>query len=307
LLPPLIYWLIWVPSCVAFASGVSLLSGRAAWRKISSVVLGLVALAAPLFAPEAPVLRAAAALYLLWSCAKTVEISREPVAREPSFRLLHALVLHDLRRDGFVTHGARPELRVGLLAWVLGAGAVAWAALHVALFEADTLAEPWRWLTRHGAGLAFVYFGVEGALGFFELIYRCCGLKPPKLHDHPILSRSVTEFWGRRWNRVVGSWLFASFYRPLAARGRPHLGTLAAFTASALLHLYFTWVAVGLEHGLTMAAFFVVQVPLMFLEERWEQRRWRSPIRRAWTFGWLCVTSPLFVAPTLAIVAGGFS
>jgi hypothetical protein len=30
-------------------------------------------------------------------------------------------------------------------------------------------------------------------------------------------------------------------------------------------------------------------------------------LRRAWTLGWLTLTSPLFVAPTLAILSAGFA
>jgi hypothetical protein len=292
---------------MAFAGALSLLSGQAAWRRRTSVLLGALALGAPLLAPDAPVLRAAAALYLLWACIKVVDLARDPLARNAGFRVVHALVLHDLRRDGFQRDEARPELRLGLVGSAVANGAFAWGAVHVALFESALLADPWRWLLRQAAGLGFAYFGVEGALRFFELIYRCCGLRPPVLHDRPILSRSIREFWGRRWNRVVGHWLLCSFFRPLASRGWPRLGTLAAFTASGVLHLYFTWAAVGLEWGLCMAAFFPLQVPLLLLEERWKQQTWPTPLRRLWTLGWLSLASPLFVAPTLAIISAGLS
>ena len=141
----------------------------------------------------------------------------------------------------------------------------------------------------------------------FEFVYRGCGLRPPIFHQHPILSLSIGEFWGRRWNRIVGSWLFATFYRPLAVRGRSLLGLSAAFVGRALLHWYFTWAAIGFAAGGYMAAFFLVQLPLVWLERRLQQSRWPAPARRLWTLGWLALTSPLFVEPMLDILAGGFA
>jgi membrane bound O-acyltransferase family protein len=290
---------------VGFACALGLLSGQSAWRRASAILLGALALAAPFLAPDAPVLRAAVALYLLWTCAKMVELGRDPVSRPAGFRVVHALVLHDLRRDGSIEQGRQPVLRAGLLGGALASGALAWVALHLALFESEALAPAWAWLLRHAAGVAFTYFGVEGALRCFELIYRGAGLRPPVMHAHPILSQSLREFWGRRWNRVVGNWLFGTFFRPFAARGRPRLGMAATFAASAALHLYFTWAAVGLRWGLLMAVFFLLQIPLLLLEARWGEARWRPPLRRIWTLGWLALTSPLFVAPMLAIIRGG--
>lgn len=300
-------WLVWVPSCMALACCLLWLAGASRTSGRVAIGLGALSLTLPLAIRDAPVLRAGIALYLLWTCFKLIDIVRDPVPRSAGFRALQALVVHDLRRDGFVRAGPRRELRLGLIASALGSGAIALLALHVALFEAPALRDPGRWAARHGAGLVFAYFGVEGMLRFFEFVYRWLGLKPPVLHDHPILSRSLAEFWGRRWNRVVGGWLFSTFYRPLAARGNKGLATLAAFLASALLHLYFTWTAVGLRWGLWMAAFFVLQVPLLWLEDRIDQRAWPDPMRRAWTITWMGITSPLFIEPLLAIMQGGFT
>lgn len=305
--PSLVSWLIWVPGCVSFATFLALLAGGAVWRKYLAVTLAALSLCAPLFAPEASVLRAAAALYLLWTLAKIVDLSRDPVPRSPKFRVLQVLVLHDLRRDRFIEVGARPRLELSRLVSAAGSLLLAVALLHVAVFEAPALRSPWSSVVRYGAGLGLAYFGVQGALGTFELVYRCAGLAPPPLHRHPILSRSIGEFWGRRWNRVVGAWLFSTLYRPVAARRRPRLAIFATFTGSALLHFYFTWASVGFVWGVIMASFFFLQVPLLILERRWRQERWPDALRRAWTLGWLTLTSPLFVAPTLAILSAGFA
>lgn len=305
--PTLLSWLLWAPACVSFAAALALLVDQVSWRRHLAVVLAVAALCAPLLAPPASVLRAAAALYLLWTLAKVVDLSRDPVTRPPKFRLIHALVLHDLRRDGFSRVGPRPRLRLALLVSAVTSLFVAVVLLHVAVFTAPDLGGPSRWIVRYGAGLGLAYFGVQGALQAFEFIYCCAGLEPTILHRHPILSCSIGEFWGKRWNRVVGGWLFSTFYRPVAARGRPRLAIFTAFAGSAALHFYFTWAAVGFAWGLVMASFFLLQVPLLLLERHWRQARWPEPLRRVWTLGWLALTSPLFVAPTLSILSAGFA
>jgi hypothetical protein len=311
LLTPALSWIAWICACFGFAAALGLLSGAAPWRRWLSAGLAGVALGVPFTIREGSVLRAAVALELLWVCVKLIGLARERAPRPPGFRVLHLLVLHDLRQDGVARQPGRmtlrPDLRLGLLLGSCLWAAVAAVALWLALFVAPTLSPPWRWLSRCGAGLLFAYTGVEGALGAFEFVYRACGLLPPELHRRPILSLSIAEFWGRRWNRIVGSWLFATFYRPLAVRGSPAWGLVAAFAGSALLHLYFTWAALGLGPALHMGSFFLAQLPLLALERRLGQSGWPRVARRLWTLAWLALASPLFVEPMLDILAGGFA
>jgi len=300
-------WLVWIPSCLGFASGLGLLASGSLTRRRLAVVLGAFGLGAPfLVDPTAPVLRAAVALDLLWVWFKAIDLARDARAWPVRFRITHMLVIYDLRRDESQRQGLQPELRLDLLGSAVISGALGWLALDAALFESARLPPPTHWLLRHGAGLVFAYLGVDAALRGFEFIYRGVGLRPPKLHDHPILSRSVAEFWGRRWNRVVGGWLFATVYRPFIARGDKRLALSASFAASALVHFHFTYAAVGLRPALIMAAFFVVQVPFLWLEKRWGERHWPSPLRRLWTLGWFFIASPLFLWPLLELLAGGF-
>jgi hypothetical protein len=233
-------------------------------------------------------------------------MTRDREQRSPLFRWIWMLALHDLRRDGYARHGAKPELRPRLLASASIALGLGYGALCLALFVAPKLAPAAGWAVRYGAGILLCYFGVEGALRAFEFFDRCFGLSPPVLHQHPVLSLSLAEFWGRRWNRVVGHWLFTALYRPLALRKRPVLAVLAAFVGSAILHQYFTWAAIGFGWSLIMASFFLLQVPLLLLEAALGQQRWPRPARRAWTVACLVLTSPLFVAPTLMTLSQGF-
>jgi hypothetical protein len=300
-------WLLWVPGCLLFASAVSQLAAPRGWRRPVALAVTVLALLVPWLSPGGSVLRAFVALYLLWTLTKVIDMTRDREVRSPFFRWIWMLVPHDLRRDGYARGGARPEFRIGLLLSAAASLAAAYCFLRVAVFEAGAFTPPASWIVRYGAGVFVCYFGVEGALRSFEFLDRLFGLQPPVLHKHPILALSLAEFWGRRWNRVVGHWLFTALYRPIALAGRPALAVLAAFVGSAVLHLYFTWAAVGFTWSLIMASFFLLQVPLLLLEVALGQRRWPSPLRRAWTIGCLVLTSPLFVAPTLATLSNGFS
>lgn len=305
--PELTAWLIWIGLCLSFAALVGLLSGASGSGRWLGAILAGGALVCPFLIREGSVLRAAVGLQLVWIWLKAIDLARDSRRRSAGFRIVQLMVLHDLRRDESAATGQlqpRPELRPRLLFGALAWGACAAPALWLALFGASELPAPC--LARYAGGLAFAYAGVEGALGAFEFVYRACGLRPPLLHQQPILSTSISEFWGKRWNRIVGSWLFSNFYRPLAMRRQAWLGALAAFVASALLHLYFTWAAIGLRGAGLMAAFFLAQFPLLWLEQRWYQAGWPSPLRRLWTLGWLALTSPLFIEPMLRIIEGGF-
>jgi len=308
--PELTAWLLWICACLAFAALVGLLSGGSGSRRWLGAALAGGALVCPFLIREGTVLRAAVALQLVWVWLKAIDLARDSRRRSLGFRVVQLLVLHDLRRDESTRAGQlqpRPELRPRLLLASLAWGACAAPALWLALFGARELPEPAGTLCRYAGGLAFAYAGVEGALGAFELVYRACGLRPPLLHQQPILSLSISEFWGKRWNRIVGNWLFSTFYLPLALRRRAWLGALAAFLVSGVLHLYFTWAAIGPVSAGLMAAFFLAQVPLLWLEQRWYQAGWPSPLRRVWTLGWLALTSPLFIDPMLRIIEGGFA
>jgi hypothetical protein len=295
-------WLPWLAGALAAAVVLALgASGGVAQRALAGALAAL-GLCLPFQAPAHPLLRAILSLYLAWAFINIVELAREQRPRSWRFRAAQVLVLHDLRRDAYARESRSADVRPSLLFSALAAGACALVCWYCVGW-AQALPAPWlRWLGRYAAGLLLTYVAVEAAVRLLSFLYRCVGLRPPRLHDHPILSRSIAEFWGRRWNRIVGAWLGAVAFAPLSARGYPRLGVVLAFVLSALLHIYFTWAAVGLGLAFMMASFFLLQ-PLLLLLERWlHVRSWRRPWQRTWTLGALIALSPLFVEPFLRVV-----
>lgn len=134
-------------------------------------------------------------------------------------------------------------------------------------------------------------------VGSVGLMGQCLGLafgrRLETIQDRPFAARSLSEFWGRRWNRWVGAWLRQVCYLPL--RDRPHLGIVAAFGASAALHELLVAVPMWLVYhrclfGL-MTAYFLLQAVGLLLERRWVRRH--PAVGRIWTWIWVIAPLPL--------------
>jgi hypothetical protein len=95
------------------------------------------------------------------------------------------------------------------------------------------------------------------------------GIQTEVVNVHPLVaSKSPSDFWGRRWNRLVHSALKGGVYKPVRSMGGSSgLAALAAFAASGLFH---EWLLVAtfsdsdytITHGPTML-FFVWQAVLL--------------------------------------------
>jgi len=278
-------------ACVyAYAAVVTLAMGGSRSTRIAVAIVSSLALAAPIVAGDRlePFARGALALGVVMVFGRTAQLAadREPVPA--GRRFLHAIAVPDMRHVARIRPSlARPEL-VRVLAFGL-IGALAMTLLvHVPL---PTIA---RWIV----GGVFAYVTLDAFVALVIVIWRGAGFDVTRasIHDDPLLSRTVVEFWGRRWNRVVGSLLRSFFFMPFARRGRPWLGIAAAFAASTLLHVYLAWIVVGARGALLWGIFFAAQLPIVWLERR------AKLAGRAWTIGVFVLLSPLFVDPFLAVV-----
>jgi hypothetical protein len=212
-------------------------------------------------------------------------------------RLVHASSIVDTRK---VVRGApsfdRTSWRRATLGLLLG-----YLTYLTLLYESPPL-DARGWLARWLLGLVLIYAVSDGAYAWLEAMYRAIGLVTPPLHRSPIASRSVQEFWGERWNRIVGAWLAETLFRPLARRRRPVLGSWLAFTFSALLHAYVTWAALGPAMAFVMLGFFLVQAVILLLERLLNVRTWPRWAGQVWTIGWLACLSPMFTEPMARVL-----
>ncbi|MFL5350773.1 MAG: MBOAT family O-acyltransferase [Hyalangium sp.] len=277
----------------------ALLATGPRWRRGAAVLLVAAGYAVPFLAPTGdPTFRAFVALGSLWFTARTVELLREPKPVPTSRRIWHVLGLVDTLRARRMTPRVDTSALIRLLvcAPLVAAG---WAGVSFGSYLPSGAA---RLAVRWSAGVVLVYTGVETVVALVILLYGLLGVDPRPLHDDPIRSRTITEFWSRRWNRAVHRFLKQTVFAPVARRGRTGLGLVLTFLMSAFIHFAFMLPAVGLFWAGMMGAFFVLQLPFLWAERALGVNRWPGLLARAWTLGLLLVSSPLFVEPALQIV-----
>eukprot|EP00981_Chlorochromonas_danica_P005357 scaffold1084_cov250-Ochromonas_danica.AAC.8 len=119
-------------------------------------------------------------------------------------------------------------------------------------------------------GSMWILCALEFAYWFIATMGLITGWRMGKhmYHNNPLLALSISEFWGVRWNPLLGKELQTAFYKPVRKLGfsRP-VAVLACFAGSALLHAFpktlssFNWIEAAM-----MFSFFVLQGGLLIVE-----------------------------------------
>jgi hypothetical protein len=91
---------------------------------------------------------------------------------------------------------------------------------------------PW-WLQSYLAVVPF-WLLLETLGGLCRLLWLPSGRLVPAINIRPWRATHLADFWGRRWNRLIGDWLHQVVFMPL--RRRPKTAMFATFLASGLLH-----------------------------------------------------------------------
>jgi hypothetical protein len=177
------------------------------------------------------------------------------------------------------------------------------AALAAVKAASDAGLAPLRWFAGGIAVLAMAEMGTAA----HNFLPALLGLTVPPLFQSPHRSKSVGEFWARRWDVPAGEAFRRFCFAPLARRGAIFAMT-ATFMISAAGHALLVFLALGRwRPALICGAFFLVQPVLIAAERQLNVRRWRAASAWLWTLGILTLTSPLFVEPILQIVEGLWS
>lgn len=148
-------------------------------------------------------------------------------------------------------------------------------------------------LARHAAHpLLAGWVGMIGLVlilhfGLFDLVslaWRKLRVDAPRIMNAPLRSRSVAEFWGRRWNAAFNQLAMRFVFRPVAHRSGPAVATLAAFGVSGLVHELVISVPANEGYGLP-TAYFLLQGTALLAERRFGQ---------SWVFTMTVVAAPAF-------------
>jgi Membrane bound O-acyl transferase family len=147
-------------------------------------------------------------------------------------------------------------------------------------------------------GAIAVAIGAQGADHTLRGVLSRLHIHYPKLHDAPHRAGSLADFWGRRWNRLVGGYFREVCFPAWRERWGATRATLLVFLASATLHFVPTTFAAGVSAGSKMAAFFLVHGVALQLERQFAKSIGPRSLRM-WTWCVFVLTMPLFVEPLL--------
>jgi alginate O-acetyltransferase complex protein AlgI len=173
--------------------------------------------------------------------------------------------------------GARPLARRGLVRLALGLLLVGAARLSWSLLGARL---PATVLLCVGLSLA-VHFGACTLLAAF---WRARGVRADAVFRAPVRSRSLAEFWARRWNLAYSEMCGIVLYRPLAGATGRRPAVFATFLFSGLLHEMAISLPVRAGFGMPFL-YFALHGVLALLEPK-------RP-GRAWTAFWILAPLPL--------------
>ena len=277
-----------------WAGLLALVVGPSPARRAAAILLGALGLVGPFLAPtEIAIAKGACANLVGAQFLMLLDLALGARAWTARQRVLRVVAFVDPAVAKARTGGPDRRVLLRLLAFGTASGLLLWIALSA---EGPLL----RW----SAGLLLAYTAFEVLHASVVIPVQLLGLELPSFHLDPVLSRSVAEFWGERWNRVISGWLRAHCFRPLARRKQARLGIALAFVVRAALHVYIFWPAVGTRLALMVGLFFAIQ-PLFVLAERGLGLRRRPAwVGRAWTLGVLALSSPLIVEPFLQAIEG---
>jgi hypothetical protein len=149
--------------------------------------------------------------------------------------------------------------------------------------------------------MVFLLVGISLILhfGMFNIVTACwrwARFDCRSLFRAPLLSKSLAEFWGKRWNLAFSQMAAIGVYRPLVGNIGSRRAATVAFLFSGLLHEIGISVPVMAGFGLPMV-YFVIHGLLLEFERKMEASghsiSGNRKLCRVWVVFWLVAPTPL--------------
>ncbi len=192
----------------------------------------------------------------------------------------------------FFDVGAQRQ-RIALREWFAGitkavSGAVmTWLGARVVSFEHPMLGG---WIGMVGLVL-LLHFGV---FHLIALAWQRAGAPVKPIMRRPMASRSLSEFWGQRWNSGFRTMSHAWVFRPLQVRFGPVPATLGAFLASGLSHELVISVPARAGYGLPTAYFLAQGLGVIVERSETGKRFGLGRGIRGWLWAALFAAGPVY-------------
>ena len=150
--------------------------------------------------------------------------------------------------------------------------------------------------------MIYLFTEVMGGLGQLLFAFSPVGIAP--IHNHPLTSKSLGEFWGKRWNFWVRDWL-----RDISQASRKNL--IKKLIITFLVSGFFHELLVNLPHFLyfgelffgNMTLYFSIQALGLWIEKKWMSKS-PSFLGRLYFWAVIILPAPIFINRPLLIFFG---
>ncbi|HWY75700.1 MAG TPA: membrane bound O-acyl transferase family-domain-containing protein, partial [Verrucomicrobiae bacterium] len=142
--------------------------------------------------------------------------------------------------------------------------------------------------------LGLIFLLHFGAFHLLALAWQHAGVDARPLMRAPILSTSLGEFWGKRWNLAFSHLAFGVAFRPVLRRLGAAWATIVVFLVSGLVHELVISVPAGGGYGLP-TLYFLLQAAGILIERSVVGRK--LGLRRGfagWSFTAVFTAGPVF-------------
>jgi hypothetical protein len=134
-----------------------------------------------------------------------------------------------------------------------------------------------------------------GMLNLMAAFWRWLGVDARELFRAPYKSKSLQEFWGKRWNIAFSEMTALIAYRPLKQKLGPDKAMIVSFLLSGILHEIAISLPVNAGYGLPLLYFSIHGFVMYFertsaLVKKIIAHRLLSHV---WVMGWLVVPMPI--------------
>jgi hypothetical protein len=134
-----------------------------------------------------------------------------------------------------------------------------------------------------------------GILNLSAALWRAMGVDATELFRAPYKSKSLKEFWGKRWNIAFSEMTALIAYRPLRGKVGTEAAVVLSFLLSGLLHEIAISFPVNAGYGLPLIYFGIhaiamqMESKLIFMQRVISHKFWSH----VWVMGLLIVPMPL--------------
>ncbi len=216
---------------------------------------------------------------VMWTIAVVIysacKIASWIVSRTPAPGWKHAVYLllwPGMNADEFLKSPTPPVAAPKGTEWLFAAGKLAFG-----VFLIEAMSPRAAFLGELGQG----WIGMIGLVfvlhfGLFHLLscgFRAAGINAVPIMDWPILSTSVAEFWGRRWNRAFRDLTHRFLFLPYRRTGGPTGALVLGFLVSGLVHEVVITLPAGGGYGGPTGYFVLQAVGLLVERSRFGQSR----------------------------------